>query len=91
MLVLDTFRKLQSLNTYSERDELNGLLYLVSFENILEEWFVRICTMQNNGGNSGTVKKKKYIQQLHSTFIRIFVLGKLDIFKDFKMLVVKLD
>lgn len=66
MLVLDRFRKLQSLYTYSERDELNSLLYIVSFLNILEEWFVRICTMQSNDGNSGTVKGKNigshYIQ-----------------------------
>lgn len=60
MLVLDTFRKLQSLNTYSKRDELNGLLYTVPFKNILEEWFVRICTIQSNDGNSGTVKGKIY-------------------------------
>lgn len=35
--------------------------------------------------------KEKYMQQLHSTFIRIFVLGKLDIFEDFKIWKVKLD
>lgn len=50
-----------------------------------------VCTMQSNDGNSGTVKGKKYMQQLHSTFIRIFVLGKLYIFEDFKVWMVKLD
>lgn len=35
--------------------------------------------------------KEKYMQQLHSTFISIFVLGKLDIFEAFKVWMVKLD
>lgn len=46
--------------------------------------------MQSNDGNSGTVKGK-YMQQLHSTFIRIFVLRKLGIFEDFKIRMIKLD
>lgn len=34
--------------------------------------------------------KEKCMQQLYSTFISIFVLGKLDIFEDYKIWMIKL-
>lgn len=49
-----------------------------------------MCTMQSNDRNSGTVKGK-YMHQLRSTFIRMFILRKLDIFEDFKIGMIKLN